>query len=92
MWLAEIGQVISVPKQDAQEPLTFHSTRGGADARQQSRLGPENKRLSRQVGVAVGVPRAEAGGGGDGAGAESLVAPDHKELKMQEPCGNHEKG
>ena len=38
------------------------------------------------------LPRAEAGGGGDGAGAESPVAPDYKELKMQEPCGNHEKG
>lgn len=95
MWLAEIGQVISVPEQDAQEPLTFHSTRGGADARQQPRLGPENRRLSwvtQKGGCGHRVPQAEAGVGGDGAGAESPVAPDHEALEMKEPRGNHEKG
>ena len=95
MWLAEIGQVISVPGQDAQEPLTLHSTSRGANARQQPRLGPENRRLSwatQAGGCGRGSPQAEAGWGGDGTSAESPVAPDCEALKMQEPRGNHEKG
>lgn len=71
----------------AQGVVPMHVSNHGSDLKTGGCPG-----LPRHVGVAMGVSRAEAGGGGDGAGAESPVAPDHEALEMQEPRGNHEKG